>query len=31
MADTLNLEVYPCREMDWEDKRWGIWLPIQTK
>jgi len=27
----LNIEVYPCREMDWEDKRWGIWLPVKTK
>jgi AraC family transcriptional regulator len=25
----LNIEVYPCSEMDWEDKRWGIWIPVQ--
>lgn len=29
LADVINIEVYPCQEMDWEDKRWGIWLPIQ--
>jgi AraC family transcriptional regulator len=30
-AAPLNIEVYPCQEMDWEDKRWGIWLPVKTK
>ena len=29
-ADSLNIEVYPCQEIDWEDKRWGIWLPVKT-
>ena len=29
MTGDLNIEVYPCQEMTWEDKRWGIWLPIQ--
>ena len=28
-AAPLNIEVYPCQEMTWEDKRWGIWLPVQ--
>ncbi len=31
LAGNLNLEVYPCQEMDWEDKRWGIWVPIREK
>lgn len=31
MAAPLNIEVYPCSQMDWEDKRWGIWLPVKTK
>lgn len=31
MAANMNLEVYPCDKADWEDKRWGIWLPIKTK
>ncbi len=30
-ADSLNIEVYPCSAMDWEDKRWGIWLPVKLK
>ena len=30
-AANLNIEVYPCDQMDWEDKRWGIWLPVKTK
>jgi AraC family transcriptional regulator len=30
-ADPLNIEVYPCQEMDWADKRWGIWLPVKVK
>ena len=30
-AAGMNVEVYPCQEMDWEDKRWGIWLPVKTK
>ncbi|MFH1513816.1 MAG: AraC family transcriptional regulator [Bacillota bacterium] len=30
-ADGMNIEVYPCSAMDWEDKRWGIWLPVKTK
>ncbi len=30
-ASAMNIEVYPCEEMDWEDKRWGIWLPVKTK
>ena len=25
----VNIEVYPCDKTDWEDKRWGIWLPVQ--
>ena len=28
-ASGMNIEVYPCEAMDWEDKRWGIWLPVQ--
>ncbi len=28
-ASGMNIEVYPCQEMEWEDKRWGIWLPVQ--
>ena len=31
MAAPLNIEVYPCDMTDWEDKRWGIWLPVKTK
>lgn len=30
MTGNLNIEVYPCQEMMWEDKRWGIWLPVKT-
>ena len=29
MGAPLNIEVYPCDQMDWKDKRWGIWLPVQ--
>ena len=29
IASPMNIEVYPCSEIDWEDKRWGIWLPVQ--
>jgi len=31
MAAPLNIEVYPCDQINWEDKRWGIWLPVKTK
>jgi AraC family transcriptional regulator len=31
MADGMNIEVYPCSCTDWEDKRWGIWVPIREK
>ena len=27
----FNIEVYPCDQMTWQDKRWGIWLPVKTK
>ncbi|HPJ02063.1 MAG TPA: AraC family transcriptional regulator [Candidatus Limiplasma sp.] len=30
-AANLNIEVYPCDQMDWADKRWGIWLPVKAK
>ena len=30
-ASGMNIEVYPCDQMDWKDKRWGIWLPVKTK
>lgn len=31
VAAEMNIEVYPCDQMDWEDKRWGIWLPVKAK
>lgn len=29
IAGPMNIEVYPCQEMEWEDRRWGIWLPVR--
>ncbi|MBN1777809.1 MAG: AraC family transcriptional regulator [Clostridiales bacterium] len=31
LASGMNIEVYPCDQMDWADRRWGIWLPIKSK
>lgn len=31
LAGGMNIEVYPCSQTDWADKRWGIWLPVKIK